>query len=156
MATKRVVRLISMSSIILLNLISLAYSAVILTGHQPIIQKPYVTIAPDGSAETITPIVTFINGAASTLSPIPEFVTKTSVYTSEDEDGHVSTATGTAPLASATSSNGAGAFIKCHNPQGINGPFCSPQDGAQVDLGGTYYSMHRSHDLISKRIVSPN
>lgn len=129
-----------MASIILITFISVACAAVVVPGNQPIVQKPYITIAADGSAETITPMVTSTNGAVSTVSPIPEFVTKTTVYASTDEDGHISTATGTAPVASATSSNGAGAFIKCHDHQGINGPFCSPRDGAPVEIGGTYYS----------------
>ncbi|KAI1341953.1 hypothetical protein F5Y15DRAFT_328636 [Xylariaceae sp. FL0016] len=102
--------------------------------------RPYVTIAPDGAASTITPDpTTAIDGTVSTISPVPATLTQTSVYVMIDSHGYTSTSTGTAPVAMATSTSGAGAFLQCGNARGVGAPFCSPSNGSQVQVGETYY-----------------
>ncbi|KAK7753339.1 hypothetical protein SLS62_004629 [Diatrype stigma] len=106
-----------MASFILVGIVtSLAHAAAIPPEHEPephaMIQEqePYVTVAPGGSADTITPIVTSIfHGAVTTISPIPEILsTKTSLHAAPTAMETV------APVAvSATSSDGSGAFLQC-------------------------------------------
>lgn len=123
---------------------TLAHAAAIQGEHEPrphlIVQEqePYVTVATDGSAETITPIVTSIlYSTVSNISPIPDVPsTKTSLYNAEITMG---TATAAPVAVSATSSDGCGTFLQCRDYRGVNGPFCTPRHGSQVEVGGTYY-----------------
>jgi hypothetical protein len=85
----------------------------------------WVKVAADGSAQTITPIVTVEGGATKTISPYP---------------GPTGTGTGTSVApATATSTDGAGFFRACDNRNGYRAPFCDPAQGSQIEVGKTYY-----------------
>lgn len=101
--------------------------------------SPWVTVDASGDATTITPTVTTINGAATTLSPPPESLTKTGTYTLAPASAAVTTSTGLPPVATASSSNGDGAFLACTTYQGADAPFCQPKSGSQLKPGNTYY-----------------
>lgn len=102
--------------------------------------KPWVTVDAAGSATTITPSITTINGAATTISPPPDALTKTGTYTLQPTSAQVTTSTGLSPVATASSSNGEGAFLACTQGIGIDAPFCQPKAGSHLNPGKTYYS----------------
>lgn len=101
--------------------------------------SPWVTVDASGIATTITPTVTTINGAATTVSPPPDSLTKTGTYTLAPASAAVTTSTGLPPVATASSSNGDGAFLACTTYQGADAPFCQPKSGSQLKPGNTYY-----------------
>lgn len=98
-------------------------------------QNIWVSVDASGNAKTITPSVS----ASRTISGAPEYVTATSVYTLTTASGIVETSTGMAPVAKATDSSGAGAFVECSNYQGRDSPFCLPRRGSVLKPGDTYY-----------------
>jgi hypothetical protein len=98
---------------------------------------PWVTVADDGTRKTVTPVLTTISGTATVISGAPNDLTAT-VFTTTN-NGQVSTSTGTAPLATATASDGAGSFLKCSNKDGTLAPWCLPTDGGSLYPGTTYY-----------------
>lgn len=101
----------------------------------------WITVDASGSARTVTPTPTTVNGAVSTISGPPEYLTKTSVYTLTKSSSVVTTSTGAAPFATATGTgtSDAGAFLQCSNYQGVNSPFCLPAAGSVLAAGRTYY-----------------
>ncbi|ROV94082.1 hypothetical protein VMCG_08260 [Cytospora schulzeri] len=99
-------------------------------------QNVWVTIDASGGASTITPSV---SSASKTISGAPEYVTATSVYIMTTASGIIQTSTGMAPVATATASSGAGAFVACSNYQGWDEPFCLPRRGSVLKPGVTYY-----------------
>ncbi|KAK9802256.1 hypothetical protein SCARD494_00189 [Seiridium cardinale] len=98
---------------------------------------PWVSVDESGTGHTVTPYVTTIDGAATTVSGAPNQITG-SVFT-QTNYGQVTTSTGTAPMPTATTTNGTGSFPVCSNKDGINAPWCLPSDGANLYPGTTYY-----------------
>ncbi|KAI4600951.1 hypothetical protein KJ359_013114 [Pestalotiopsis sp. 9143b] len=98
---------------------------------------PWVTVDDDGTAHTVTPYVTTVDGATSTVSAAPNDITGT-VFT-QTSYGKITTSTGSAPIATATAKDGAGSFAVCSNKDGTDAPWCSPNDGASLYPGTTYY-----------------
>jgi hypothetical protein len=98
---------------------------------------PWVTVDDSGTAHTVTPYVTTVSGAATTISAAPNEITGT-VFT-QTSNGEITTSTGTAPMPTATATDGAGSFAVCSNKDGTNAPWCSPSDGASLYPGTTYY-----------------
>ena len=106
----------------------------------PAAPSEWVTVDASGSATTITPTVSTVNGAATTISPPPDALTKTGTYTLSPTGGQETTSTGLSPIATASSSNGEGAFLACTVYVGVDAPFCQPKAGSQLNPGKTYYS----------------
>lgn len=104
----------------------------------------WVTVDASGHAHTVTPTVTTINGAATTISPPPDSLTQVGTYTLAPTSAAVTTSTGLSPVATASSSNGAGTFLACDRNVGVNAPFCQPKAGSQLNPGNTYYGEHSS------------
>lgn len=99
--------------------------------------EPWVTVNEDGKPSTVTPVLTTISGTPTIISGAPHELTAT-VFT-ETNYGKVSTSTGTAPMPTATASDGAGSFQVCHNKDGENVPWCIPTEGTPMYPGTTYY-----------------
>lgn len=98
---------------------------------------PWVTVADDGTPETVTPVLTTVSGTTTVLSAAPNDLTAT-VFT-RTSLGEITTSTGTAAAATATATDGAGSFKICTNLAGTNAPWCTPEDGANWYPGTTYY-----------------
>lgn len=96
--------------------------------------SPWVTVADDGTRSTVTPVLTTIDGTATVISGAPNDLTAT-VFT-QTNNGDMTTSTGTAPMATATDSDGAGSFLLCRNSDTL---FCQPSDGSTLNPGTTYY-----------------
>ena len=101
----------------------------------------WVTVDATGGAQTITPVVTTVNGAATTLSTAPPSLIATGTYTLSPS-GQLTTSTGSPPVAAPTGTGIAGAFLFCDTFQ-IEAPFCQPQPGTQLNPGSSYYGMCR-------------
>lgn len=116
----------------------------------------WVTVDASGSAQTITPGVITTQGHLATVSEAPSSLRSTATYTLSPE-GHASTYTGLAPVASATGKDGslAGVFPACDGDANVGPvePFCLPRDGSELQPGKTYYSTP-SH-LLDARPLSP-
>jgi len=97
----------------------------------------WVSVDSSGTPHTITPSVTTIDGTASVINPVPEDVTATVVTGYNNGDRTI--ATNTAPIATATSSSGAGSFAVCNNTDGEYAPFCTVAGGQPLTPGNTYY-----------------
>ncbi|KAI9763588.1 MAG: D-lactate ferricytochrome c oxidoreductase [Geoglossum simile] len=78
---------------------------------------PWISIPPDGTPVTITPVVTAISGVTTTIGA-----------------GPVVAGSATSTVIVPTS----GSFPVCHNSSGPS-PFCHPSDGKEVWVGETYY-----------------
>ncbi|KAI1334504.1 hypothetical protein F5Y15DRAFT_287443 [Xylariaceae sp. FL0016] len=98
--------------------------------------EPWVTVNDDGKPSTVTPVLTTVDGTTTILSGAPHDVTA-SVYT-QTNYGKVSTSTGSAPIATATS-GAAGSFAICDNLEGDYAPWCSPTNGSVLYPGTSYY-----------------
>ncbi|KAF3006173.1 hypothetical protein E8E14_008734 [Neopestalotiopsis sp. 37M] len=98
---------------------------------------PWVTVDDSGTASTVTPYVTTVDGVTSTVSAAPNDITGT-VFT-QTSYGKITTSTGSAPIATATATDGAGSFGVCNNKDGADAPWCSPNDGSNLYPGTTYY-----------------
>ncbi|KAH8655171.1 hypothetical protein BX600DRAFT_469227 [Xylariales sp. PMI_506] len=98
---------------------------------------PWVTVGDNGTAVTITPVLTTISGTTTILSAAPNDITG-SVFT-QTNLGRITTSTGTAPMPTATATDGAGSFPVCTNLDGTHAPWCTPSDGANLYPGTTYY-----------------
>ncbi|KAI0430142.1 hypothetical protein F5Y09DRAFT_308584 [Xylaria sp. FL1042] len=97
---------------------------------------PWVTVDKDGTASTITPVLTTISGTPTVVSGAPHDITATVfTYTSY---GKVYTSTGIAPGPTATSKS-AGSFGVCHNLDGDYMPWCRPEFNTTLYVGTTYY-----------------
>lgn len=99
--------------------------------------EPWVTVGDDGKPKTVTPVLTTISGTPTVISGAPAQLTGT-VFT-ETNYGQVTTSTGTAPIATATNTDGAGSFLVCSNKDGENAPWCAPSPGENLYPGTTYY-----------------
>ena len=99
----------------------------------------WVTVDPSGVASTVTPAVITTEGQRATVLEPPASLLSTATYTLSP-NGHASTYTGLAPVASATGANDAGVFLACTTNQGIDEPFCLPKSGSTLHPGHTYYS----------------
>ncbi|KAK8075652.1 hypothetical protein PG997_010315 [Apiospora hydei] len=105
--------------------------------------QPWVTVGDDGKPSTVTPVSTTIDGHPTLVSAPPNDLTAT-VFTSFSEV-HGYTRTNSVPAApTATSTDGAGSFLKCSKPQDVatkGGPFCQPLawDVNEYRPGNTYY-----------------
>ncbi|KAJ2892994.1 hypothetical protein MKZ38_009143 [Zalerion maritima] len=100
----------------------------------------WVTVA-DGTPSTVTPVVTTISGTETVLDAAPSNLKET-VYT-RINNGDATTVTETAPIATATETDGDGAFVLCSNTDGEKAPrpFCPVAGGQALVVGGTYYIM---------------
>lgn len=83
----------------------------------------WVSVGSDGTAKTITPLLTTISGTPTVLSAKPT-VSGTASSTEQPE---------------ATATNGAGSFPVCSNVDGDLAPFCAPTNGSTLNPGITYY-----------------
>lgn len=115
---------------------------------------PWVTINPQGDAETIIPKVITTEGHRATLSNPPAHLISTATYTLSP-DGRLSTYTGLAPVATATTNpdnnnnnnndddddDESAAFLACQSDKGHDEPFCLPRRGSSLIAGRTYYSL---------------
>ncbi|KAK0670185.1 hypothetical protein QBC41DRAFT_390165 [Cercophora samala] len=103
---------------------------------------PWVTINPQGDAETITPKVITTEGHRATLSNPPAHLISTATYTLSP-DGRLSTYTGLAPVATAPTNpdddDESAAFLACQSDKGHDEPFCLPRRGSSLIVGRTYY-----------------
>ncbi|KAK4677499.1 hypothetical protein QC764_404840 [Podospora pseudoanserina] len=117
---------------------------------------PWVTINPQGDAETIIPKVITTDGHRATLSNPPAHLISTATYTLSP-DGRLSTYTGLAPVATATTNpdnnnnnnsnsnndddddDESAAFLACQSDKGHDEPFCLPRRGSSLIAGRTYY-----------------
>ncbi|KAI0160747.1 hypothetical protein GGR57DRAFT_456219 [Xylariaceae sp. FL1272] len=99
--------------------------------------EPWITVGTDGSAVTVTPVQTTIDGTPTVLSAAPHDLTAT-VYTETYNLG-ISTTTGSPPQPTATNTDGAGAFAACHNLEGDMAPWCEPTAQDPLYVGSTYY-----------------
>ncbi|EOO00735.1 hypothetical protein UCRPA7_3754 [Phaeoacremonium minimum UCRPA7] len=97
----------------------------------------WVTVGPDGTPKTVTPVLTTISGTPTVISGAPNDLTAT-VFTRTSQ-GDVRTSTGDAPIPTATDKAGAGSFSVCHNKDGVNAPFCQPSANSTLNPGKTYY-----------------
>ncbi|KAK3332850.1 hypothetical protein B0T19DRAFT_112435 [Cercophora scortea] len=105
----------------------------------PAAPSPWVTVAPDGSAQTITPITTTTNNMRTTISPAPDSLLAIATYTLSPSAG-ATTYTGLAPVATATdTASPAGAFLACNTGPDVDAPFCLPKRGSSLYPGQTYY-----------------
>ncbi|KAI1378868.1 hypothetical protein F4677DRAFT_443350 [Hypoxylon crocopeplum] len=99
--------------------------------------EPWVTVNEDGKPSTVTPVLSTISGTPTVISGAPHDLTAT-VFT-ETNYGKVSTSTGSAPIPTATDSEGAGSFPVCQNKGGDHAPWCLPTEGTPLYPGITYY-----------------
>ena len=111
----------------------------------------WVTVNPQGQAQTITPVATTVDGKTTTVNTAPPSLVTTGTYTLSPS-GAQSTFTGNPPVAAATGTAGpAGAFIYCDIYQAAS-PFCQPKEGAMVKPDLSYYSklllVHASQILV--------
>ncbi|KAL1898584.1 hypothetical protein Sste5346_003488 [Sporothrix stenoceras] len=83
----------------------------------------WVSVGSDGTAKTITPLLTTISGTPTVLSAKPT-VSGTASSTEQPE---------------ATATSGAGSFPVCNNVDGDLAPFCAPSNGSTLNPGITYY-----------------
>jgi hypothetical protein len=135
-------QLLAAASLLLAGAVSALPTEVHIVEQREVAQgapSPWVTVDASGEATTITPTVTTINGAATTLSPPPSALTQIGTYTLAPTSAAVTTSTGLSPVATASSSNGEGAFLACTIYQGVDEPFCQPKSGSQLSPGITYY-----------------
>ncbi|KAK6215034.1 hypothetical protein QIS74_08053 [Colletotrichum tabaci] len=98
----------------------------------------WVSVNNKGVPTTVTPVPTTVSGTPTLEFAAPNALTG-SVFTFVDSRLHVSTSTGSPPLATANHKNGAGAFAPCSNTKGDFSPFCDPVKGSQLYVDGTYY-----------------
>lgn len=108
-----------------------------ITGHDTI-PAAWVSIQPDGAAETIIPGVHTTETGVATKSAPPPYLTQTAIWTLTA--GSISTtSTGLSPVATAIGPGEAGSFLSCDNYQRYNAPFCQPKDGSTLASGRVYY-----------------
>lgn len=113
---------------------------------------PWVTVDESGTAHTVTPYVTTVDGTATTVSAAPNDITG-SVFT-QTNFGEVTTSTGTAPAPTATATDGAGSFAVCNNKDGTLAPWCSPNDNAKLYPGTSYYCESMTAPYIRATLVT--
>ncbi|KAK4201167.1 hypothetical protein QBC40DRAFT_348030 [Triangularia verruculosa] len=100
---------------------------------------PWVTVDPQGDAETISPKVITTEGHRATLSNPPAHLISTATYTLSPDD-RLSTYTGLAPVATAPGgTDETGVFLACQADKGHDEPFCLPRRGSSLVVGRTYY-----------------
>ncbi|KAI1262885.1 hypothetical protein F5Y18DRAFT_396565 [Xylariaceae sp. FL1019] len=99
--------------------------------------EPWVTVGTDGSAVTVTPVQTTVDGTPTIVSAAPHDLTAT-VYTETYNLG-ISTTTGAPPQPTATNTDGSGSFSICNNLDGDMAPWCEPTAQDPLYVGTTYY-----------------
>ncbi|KAI0859646.1 hypothetical protein F4860DRAFT_481738 [Xylaria cubensis] len=115
---------------------------------------PWVTVDGDGTASTVTPVLTTISGTPTILSGAPHDITATVfTYTSY---GKVATSTGTAPPAPTATSNSAGSFALCENMDGEFAPWCKPDGDSPLYVGTTYYFTWDPNYYLSRNLTGRN
>ncbi|GAW11366.1 hypothetical protein ANO14919_007100 [Xylariales sp. No.14919] len=98
--------------------------------------EPWVTVNENGTASTVTPVLSTISGTPTVVSGAPHDVTATVfTYTSY---GKVITSTGAVSEPTATSKS-AGSFAICSNLDGDLAPWCAPDNNSTLYVGTTYY-----------------
>ncbi|OAA54166.1 hypothetical protein SPI_09100 [Niveomyces insectorum RCEF 264] len=93
---------------------------------------PWVSVDDKGTAHTVTPVLTTIDGTPTVVSAEP-----TTTTTALERTMTASRTAADQPQATAT--NGAGSFPVCHNTDGPTAPFCAPAAGSTLNPGRTYY-----------------
>ena len=114
----------------------------------------WVTVDPSGSAHTITPTVTAVDGVPTTISAPPEALTRTEGFYTLSPSGVSATpsiASGVPPPAATAKvggKNGEGAFLTCGVSQGGDVPFCQPRGGSLLHPGKTYYGKYKQDEWL--------
>ncbi|KAH9988286.1 hypothetical protein F4779DRAFT_277471 [Xylariaceae sp. FL0662B] len=98
--------------------------------------EPWVTVDEDGQPQTVTPVLSTVDGTPTVVSGAPHDLTAT-VFT-RTSLGKISTSTGSAPIATPTGGE-AGSFSVCHNKDGPLAPWCQPTEGITLYPGTSYY-----------------
>jgi hypothetical protein len=98
--------------------------------------EPWVTVDANGTASTVTPVLTTINGVATTLHAQPAVLTNTATRSASTDAAATATATDSASTPTQTAG---GAFKVCVNKDGFNAPFCLPTNGTELNAGETHY-----------------
>ncbi|KAH6900025.1 hypothetical protein B0T10DRAFT_469431 [Thelonectria olida] len=97
----------------------------------------WVSVDDEAQPETTnTPSATVVDGTTSYENGAPHDLTAT-VFTIT-ELGKITTSTGSPPNPTA-SSNGQGAFARCHNKDGDKAPLCDPAVDSTLLVDSTYY-----------------
>ncbi|TGJ88351.1 hypothetical protein E0Z10_g466 [Xylaria hypoxylon] len=98
--------------------------------------EPWVTVNENGTASTVTPVLSTVSGTPTVISGAPHEVTATVfTYTSY---GKVITSTGAGPEPTASTKN-VGSFGVCSNLDGDLAPWCTPDTNSTLYVGTTYY-----------------
>ncbi|KAI1749808.1 hypothetical protein F4782DRAFT_533067 [Xylaria castorea] len=115
---------------------------------------PWVTVDVDGTASTVTPVLTTISGTPTILSGAPPDITDpVFTYTSY---GKVVTSTRSAPPAPTATGGGAGSFAVCENMNGEFAPWCKPDGGTPLYIGTTYYFTWDPDYFTSRNLTGRN